>query len=99
PNYPIKCDLCDGLPLMGCVHSCPTGAAIRIEPRELFHKTGAVTVLSRVAKINSIRGKRLSRATPVAAISIATAFVVGALTDPPARQWNAYSTGLATLGA
>src|SRR5262249_20179147 len=24
-SYPIKCDLCDGLPFMGCVHSCPTG--------------------------------------------------------------------------
>src|SRR5205085_9192019 len=22
--FPIKCDLCDGLPFMGCVHSCPT---------------------------------------------------------------------------
>jgi Fe-S-cluster-containing hydrogenase component 2 len=26
--FPIKCDLCDGLPFMGCVHNCPTGAAI-----------------------------------------------------------------------
>src|SRR5207245_5594159 len=30
PSYPIKCDLCDGLPYMGCVHACPTGAAIRV---------------------------------------------------------------------
>ena len=31
PNYPIKCDMCDGLPFMGCVHACPTGAAMRVE--------------------------------------------------------------------
>ena len=23
PSFPIKCDLCDGLPFMGCVHNCP----------------------------------------------------------------------------
>jgi CRP-like cAMP-binding protein/Fe-S-cluster-containing hydrogenase component 2 len=48
--FPIKCDLCDGLPFMGCVHNCPTGAAIRIDPAELFAETGAVTVGSRVRK-------------------------------------------------
>jgi Fe-S-cluster-containing hydrogenase component 2 len=48
--FPIKCDLCDGLPFMGCVHNCPTGAAIRIDPAELFEQTGAVTVGSRVRK-------------------------------------------------
>jgi len=48
--FPIKCDLCDGLPFMGCVHSCPTGAAIRIDPAELFEQTGAVSVGSRVRK-------------------------------------------------
>jgi len=34
--YPIKCDLCDGLPFMGCVHACPTGSAMRIRPSDLF---------------------------------------------------------------
>jgi ferredoxin len=48
--FPIKCDLCDGLPFMECVHSCPTGAAIRIDPAELFEQTGAVSVGSRVRK-------------------------------------------------
>jgi CRP-like cAMP-binding protein/Fe-S-cluster-containing hydrogenase component 2 len=48
--FPIKCDLCDGLPFMGCVHNCPTGAAIRIDPAKLFEQTGAVTVGSRVRK-------------------------------------------------
>jgi CRP-like cAMP-binding protein/Fe-S-cluster-containing hydrogenase component 2 len=48
--FPIKCDLCDGLPFMGCVHNCPTGAAIRIDPAELFEQTGAVTAGSRVRK-------------------------------------------------
>jgi Fe-S-cluster-containing hydrogenase component 2 len=48
--FPIKCDLCDGLPFMGCVHSCPTGAAIRIDPATLLEKTGAVSVGSRVRK-------------------------------------------------
>ncbi len=41
--FPIKCDLCDGLPLMGCVHNCPTGAAMRITPAELFAETQAVS--------------------------------------------------------
>ncbi len=36
PSYPIKCDLCDGLPFMGCVHACPTGAAMRVDPRALL---------------------------------------------------------------
>jgi ferredoxin len=41
--FPIKCDLCDGLPFMGCVHACPTGSAMRITPAELFPETtGAV---------------------------------------------------------
>ena len=43
PAFPIKCDLCDGLPFMGCVHSCPTGAAMRISGRQLFEQFGAVT--------------------------------------------------------
>ncbi len=48
--FPIKCDLCDGLPFMGCVHNCPTGAAIRIDPAELFAETGAISIGSRVRK-------------------------------------------------
>jgi CRP-like cAMP-binding protein/Fe-S-cluster-containing hydrogenase component 2 len=48
--FPIKCDLCDGLPFMGCVHSCPTGAAIRIDPATLLDQTGAVSAGSRVRK-------------------------------------------------
>jgi CRP-like cAMP-binding protein/Fe-S-cluster-containing hydrogenase component 2 len=43
PVFPIKCDLCDGLPFMGCVHSCPTGAAMRISGRQLFEQFGAVS--------------------------------------------------------
>ena len=43
PVFPIKCDLCDGLPFMGCVHSCPTGAAMRISGRQLFEQYGAVS--------------------------------------------------------
>jgi len=52
PSYPIKCDLCDGLPFMGCVHSCPTGAAIRIEAAELFEEIGAVSARSHIRKAN-----------------------------------------------
>ena len=48
--FPIKCDLCDGLPFMGCVHNCPTGAAIRIDPAKLFEETGAISAGSRVRK-------------------------------------------------
>jgi len=36
PSFPIKCDLCEGLPFMGCVHACPTGAAMRVAPEEVF---------------------------------------------------------------
>jgi len=49
-SFPIKCDLCDGLPFMGCVHNCPTGAAMRIDPAELFEGTGAVREGARVRK-------------------------------------------------
>ncbi|MBF6561335.1 MAG: cyclic nucleotide-binding domain-containing protein [Candidatus Binataceae bacterium] len=48
--FPIKCDLCDGLPFMGCVHNCPTGAAIRIDPAKLFEESGALIEGSRVRK-------------------------------------------------
>jgi CRP-like cAMP-binding protein len=50
PSFPIKCDLCDGLPFMGCVHSCPTGAAIRIEAAELFESIHAVSAKSHIRK-------------------------------------------------
>ncbi len=50
PTFPIKCDLCDGLPFMGCVHSCPTGAAIRIEAAELFEEIHAVSAKSHIRK-------------------------------------------------
>jgi hypothetical protein len=35
---------------MGCVHNCPTGAAIRLDPAQLFAPTGAITAGSRVQK-------------------------------------------------
>jgi len=50
PSFPIKCDLCDGLPFMGCVHSCPTGAAIRIEAAELFQDFHVVSAKSHIRK-------------------------------------------------
>jgi Fe-S-cluster-containing dehydrogenase component/CRP-like cAMP-binding protein len=31
-----KCDLCAGFEYSNCVHNCPTGAIIRIEPNEYF---------------------------------------------------------------
>lgn len=40
--FPIKCDLCDGLPFMGCVHNCPTGAAMRVSSATLFGQTQAI---------------------------------------------------------
>jgi Fe-S-cluster-containing hydrogenase component 2 len=49
-SFPIKCDLCDGLPYMGCVHNCPTGAAIRIDAAELFQGIGAVQSGARIRK-------------------------------------------------
>jgi CRP-like cAMP-binding protein/Fe-S-cluster-containing hydrogenase component 2 len=56
PAFPIKCDLCDGLPFMGCVHNCPTGAAIRLDPAQLFASTGAIRPGSRVQKARSADG-------------------------------------------
>jgi CRP-like cAMP-binding protein/pSer/pThr/pTyr-binding forkhead associated (FHA) protein/Fe-S-cluster-containing hydrogenase component 2 len=54
PLYPIKCDLCDGLPFMGCVHACPTGAAMRVDPRTILTETGAVSVGSAINKARSV---------------------------------------------
>ena len=54
PLYPIKCDLCHGLPFMGCVHACPTGAAVRVDPRTILQQTGAVSVGSRIKKAGSV---------------------------------------------
>lgn len=54
PRYPIKCDLCDGLPFMGCVHTCPTGAAMRVDPRTILQRTGAVSVGSRINKARAV---------------------------------------------
>lgn len=54
PRYPIKCDLCDGLPFMGCVHACPTGAAMRVDPRTILQRTGAVSVGSRINKARAV---------------------------------------------
>jgi hypothetical protein len=33
-NYPVKCDLCQGLPFEACVHHCPTGAVFRFDGRQ-----------------------------------------------------------------
>ena len=55
PSYPIKCDLCDGLPFMGCVHACPTGAAMRVDPRTLL-ESGVVSrgsVVDKAAGVGS----------------------------------------------
>ncbi len=51
PSYPIKCDLCDGLPFMGCVHACPTGAAMRVDPRTLLEEgvVGSGSVVGKAA--------------------------------------------------
>ncbi|TMK78563.1 MAG: cyclic nucleotide-binding domain-containing protein [Actinobacteria bacterium] len=54
PRYPIKCDLCDGLPYMGCVHACPTGAAVRVDPRTLLKETGLVSIGTRIKKAEAV---------------------------------------------
>jgi Fe-S-cluster-containing dehydrogenase component/CRP-like cAMP-binding protein len=35
-QYPVKCDLCHGLPYEACVHHCPTGAVFRIDGGQQF---------------------------------------------------------------
>ena len=96
PQFPIKCDLCDGLPFMGCVHNCPTGAAIRVIPESVFkHKS----VNSRVQ-----RGGKI--VPPRRGLSALVAIVLGTLAisyhnNPEiAAMWGkagAYETGVVTL--
>lgn len=35
-NYPVKCDLCEGLPYQACVQHCPTGAVFRVDGDRTF---------------------------------------------------------------
>jgi Fe-S-cluster-containing hydrogenase component 2 len=35
----IKCDLCAGYENQACVQACPTGAALRVQPRTFFGST------------------------------------------------------------
>jgi Fe-S-cluster-containing dehydrogenase component/CRP-like cAMP-binding protein len=56
-EYPIKCDLCDGLPLMGCVHNCPTGAAIRIRPTQLTEEAATVIAPTGQEKAEGVGGE------------------------------------------
>jgi Fe-S-cluster-containing hydrogenase component 2 len=32
----VKCDLCAGYDYYACVHACPVGAAMRVDPVEVF---------------------------------------------------------------
>ena len=32
----MKCDLCAGYDYYACVHACPVGAAMRVDPVEVF---------------------------------------------------------------
>jgi CRP-like cAMP-binding protein/Fe-S-cluster-containing hydrogenase component 2 len=98
PNYPIKCDLCDGLPMMGCVHNCPTGAAIRVEPRTTF-TTGSVKVLSRVGKAVAVPEQSPLPMTQVARLSAIAVLVVGAATDAAADRWTPNATGVIATAA
>jgi CRP-like cAMP-binding protein/Fe-S-cluster-containing hydrogenase component 2 len=97
PNYPIKCDLCDGLPMMGCVHNCPTGAAIRVEPRTQFTGTGSVKVLSRVGKAVEVREQRPLPVSNAALIGAVTALIVAVATDAVSKTWSANLTGTVAL--
>ena len=98
PNYPIKCDLCDGLPMMGCVHNCPTGAAIRVEPRTTF-TTGSVKVLSRVGKAVAVPKSEPMPVTGIALLSAIAALVAAAATDAVAQTWNPNRSGAIALAA
>ena len=35
----MKCDLCAGYDYYACVHACPVGAAMRVDPVEVFGRT------------------------------------------------------------
>jgi len=35
----VKCDLCAGYPYYACVHACPVGAAMRIDPVATFNRS------------------------------------------------------------
>ena len=36
PKIAVKCDLCAGYDYYACVHACPVGAAMRVDPVEVF---------------------------------------------------------------
>jgi Fe-S-cluster-containing dehydrogenase component/CRP-like cAMP-binding protein len=95
PQFPIKCDLCDGLPFMGCVHNCPTGAAIRINPETIFDHKSAKSRVERGGKVKP----------PRRGISALFAIVIGGLAidystwiAEKGKPAGAYETGLLTLG-
>ena len=35
----VKCDLCAGYDYYACVHACPVGAAMRVDPVEVFGRS------------------------------------------------------------
>jgi ferredoxin len=38
----VKCDLCAGYEYYACVHACPVGAAMRIDPVAAFGRSDLV---------------------------------------------------------
>ena len=98
PQFPIKCDLCDGLPIMGCVHNCPTGAAIRMNATALSESINDATAISRVSRAGKGNPPRRGLAT-------AFALVLGAIVAIYYRKIAAagadheYLTGVLTLVA
>jgi Fe-S-cluster-containing hydrogenase component 2 len=47
-HYPVKCDLCHGLPFEACVHHCPTGAVFRFDGQQ--HLEGPLVQLMEQAR-------------------------------------------------
>ena len=109
PAFPIKCDLCDGLPFMGCVHNCPTGAAIRLDPAQLFAPIGAITPGSRVQKARGSGGAAeagassaqvMETARPQPALRVGRALALVAIAALVVIVLHAASAGFArTLGS
>jgi len=94
PQFPIKCDLCDGLPFMGCVHNCPTGAAIRVNPETIFKHQ---SVNSRVQRGGKIAPPRRGLSALVAIVLATVAIYYSSKIADKGKQAGAYETGLLTL--
>ncbi len=61
-HYPVKCDLCVGLPYQACVHHCPTDAVFRVDGAAQFARALAAVAPADQAGQHASEPRRLSLA-------------------------------------